>query len=125
MLKERFGSIPAKGSLSFGRRRMQSSEVGQLGLVETGGFDLTLARGRISGSGSLRLTRRWQESHALDAREGEAWTIETTLMMRSSVRMSEIQSSRGPQYRDRGNNLCLEARLEQPSTSGPRSCCFI
>ena len=56
------------------------AEVGQLGLVETGGFDLTLARGRISGSGSLAVSHEDGKSRMrLDARDGEAWTIETKL----------------------------------------------
>ena len=56
------------------------AEVGQLGLVETGGFDLTLAQGRISGSGTLQVDHSGDKSRMnLEAREGETWTIATRL----------------------------------------------
>ena len=56
------------------------AEVGQLGLVETGGFDLTMARGRISGAGALTVSHAEGVSRMnLEAHEGEAWTIETKL----------------------------------------------
>ena len=56
------------------------AEVGQLGLVETGGFDLTLAQGRISGGGILEVSHRDGQSRMnLEAREGESWTIATRL----------------------------------------------
>jgi len=56
------------------------AEVGQLGLVETGGFDLTLAQGRISGAGTLEVSHQDGKSRMnLQAREGESWTIATRL----------------------------------------------
>ena len=95
MLRERFTRFSQGIVLSFEQETdAVVAEVGQLGLVETGGFDLTLARGRISGSGSLAVSHEDGKSRMrLDARDGEAWTIETKLHDAQLGAMSEIQRS--------------------------------
>lgn len=56
------------------------AEVGKLGLLEAGSFDLTLESGRISGSGTLAIEQSEGASRlTMLAEEGKPWAVETDI----------------------------------------------